>query len=90
MKEMNAVVDALKGMTVTELGGKKVEAFRDYSAAKRTVRRTASTRKAVLCFFCAGCGVPPPAVSRSVMQTPPFLLYFPSARPHTAGKHAFG
>lgn len=37
MKEMNAVVDALKGMTVTELGGKKVEAFRDYSAAKRIV-----------------------------------------------------
>ena len=35
MKEMNAVVDALKTMRVTSLGGLAVEAFRDYSAAKR-------------------------------------------------------
>ena len=37
MKEMNAVVDALKTMRVEAFGGMKVEAFRDYSAAKRTV-----------------------------------------------------
>ena len=35
MKEMSAVVDALKTMKVTSIGGKKVVAFRDYSAAKR-------------------------------------------------------
>lgn len=35
MKEMNAVVDGLKKRKVTELGGMAVEAFRDYSAAKR-------------------------------------------------------
>jgi len=35
MKEMNAVVNALKTMKVEDLGGFKVEAFRDYSAAKR-------------------------------------------------------
>lgn len=37
MKEMNAVVDALKTMKVEAFGSMKVEAFRDYSAAKRTV-----------------------------------------------------
>ncbi len=35
MKEMNAVVDGLKKRKVTDLGGMAVEAFRDYSAAKR-------------------------------------------------------
>ncbi len=35
MKEMNAVVDGLKKRKVTDLGGMTVEAFRDYSAAKR-------------------------------------------------------
>ena len=37
MKEMNAVVDALKSMKPTDFAGIKVEAIRDYSAAKRTV-----------------------------------------------------
>ena len=37
MKEMNAVVDALKTMKPTEFAGIEVEAIRDYSAAKRTV-----------------------------------------------------
>lgn len=37
MKEMNAVVDALKGMQPNEFAGLTVEAIRDYSAAKRTV-----------------------------------------------------
>ena len=37
MKEMNAVVDALKSMKPTEFAGITVEAIRDYSAAKRTV-----------------------------------------------------
>ena len=36
MKEMNAVVNALKTMKVEEFAGTKVEAVRDYSAAKRT------------------------------------------------------
>ena len=36
MKEMNAVVDALKTLKVDEFAGVKVEAVRDYSAAKRT------------------------------------------------------
>ncbi len=36
MKEMNGVVDALKTMPVQTLGEFKVNAFRDYSAAKRT------------------------------------------------------
>ena len=36
MKEMNGVVDGLKGLKTTELAGLKVEAVRDYSAAKRT------------------------------------------------------
>ena len=37
MKEMNAVVDALKGMKPNAFAGIEVEAIRDYSAAKRTV-----------------------------------------------------
>ncbi len=36
MKEMNAVVDGLKSIKVEEFAGLKVEAVRDYSAAKRT------------------------------------------------------
>ena len=36
MKEMNAVVNALKTMKVDDFAGVKVEAVRDYSAAKRT------------------------------------------------------
>ena len=36
MKEMNAVVNALKTLTVEEFAGVKVLAIRDYSAAKRT------------------------------------------------------
>ena len=36
MKEMNAVVDGLKTLRVEEFAGIKVEAIRDYSAAKRT------------------------------------------------------
>lgn len=40
MKEMNAVVDALKRMAVHDLGGYAVEAVRDYSAATRTICET--------------------------------------------------
>lgn len=36
MKEMNAVVNALKTLTVKEFAGVRVLAIRDYSAAKRT------------------------------------------------------
>ena len=36
MREMNAVVDGLKTVRVTDFAGIKVEAIRDYSAAKRT------------------------------------------------------
>ena len=36
MKEMNAVVDALKTLSVKEFAGVNVVAIRDYSAAKRT------------------------------------------------------
>ena len=36
MKEMNAVVNALKTLTVEEFAGVKVLAIRDYSSAKRT------------------------------------------------------
>lgn len=36
MKEMNAVVDGLKTLKVDEFAGLKVDAVRDYSAAKRT------------------------------------------------------
>ncbi len=36
MKEMNAVVDGLKTLTVKEIAGVEVVALRDYSAAKRT------------------------------------------------------
>ncbi len=35
MKEMNGVVNALKTLTVNDFAGVKVNAFRDYSAAKR-------------------------------------------------------
>ena len=43
MKEMNAVVDALKGKQPTEFAGVAVEAIRDYSAAKRTVLAAGKT-----------------------------------------------
>ena len=36
MKEMNAVVDGLKRIPVTDFAGIQVQAIRDYSAAKRT------------------------------------------------------
>ena len=36
MKEMNAVVDGLKGIKLTDFAGVKVLAVRDYSSAKRT------------------------------------------------------
>ena len=36
MKEMNAVVDGLKSIKVTDFAGVKVQAIRDYSAGKRT------------------------------------------------------
>ena len=36
MREMNAVVDGLKTVRVTDFAGIKVEAIRDYSAGKRT------------------------------------------------------
>lgn len=37
MKEMNAVVDGLKTLSVTDFAGLKVVAVRDYSAAKRAI-----------------------------------------------------
>lgn len=37
MKEMNAVVDKMKTEKITEIGGIKVTATRDYSSAKRTL-----------------------------------------------------
>ena len=37
MKEMNAVVDKMKTLTVTEVAGMKVNATRDYSSAKKTL-----------------------------------------------------
>ena len=40
MKEMNAVVEALKTIAVKEFAGLEVEAVRDYSLAKRTVVST--------------------------------------------------
>ncbi|MBO5480587.1 MAG: phospho-sugar mutase [Clostridia bacterium] len=44
MKEMNAVVDGLKTLSVKELGGANVVALRDYSAAKRIVTATGETQ----------------------------------------------
>ena len=43
MKEMNAVVDGLKTLTVSDIGGVEVLALRDYSAAKRVIMRTGET-----------------------------------------------
>ncbi len=40
MKEMNAVVNGLKTLSVEEFAGIKVQAIRDYSAAKRTETAT--------------------------------------------------
>ena len=44
MKEMNAVVDGLKTLSVAEIGGMEVLAVRDYSAAKRNVVKTGETQ----------------------------------------------
>jgi len=43
MKEMNGVVDGLKTLKVAEIAGVKVNAVRDYSAAKRTAADGAVT-----------------------------------------------
>lgn len=43
MKEMNAVVDGLKGMPVKQISTEKVLAIRDYSNAKRTDMQTGET-----------------------------------------------
>ncbi len=45
MKEMNAVVDGLKGLTVEGLAGIQVDAIRDYSVAKRKVVATNKTEE---------------------------------------------
>lgn len=45
MKEMNAVVDALKGLKPHDFAGLEVEAIRDYSAAKRYVYKTGTTEE---------------------------------------------
>ena len=45
MKEMNAVVDGLKTLPVTDFAGVKVEAVRDYSAAKRKVVATGAVEE---------------------------------------------
>ncbi|MBQ9728863.1 MAG: phospho-sugar mutase [Clostridia bacterium] len=45
MKEMNAVVDGLKKLPVTTLAGMKVNAIRDYSAAKRLDLQTGKTEE---------------------------------------------
>ena len=44
MKEMNAVVDGLKSLKPTDFAGEKVEAVRDYSAAKRFVYASGETQ----------------------------------------------
>ncbi len=45
MKEMNAVVDGLKSLRPSDFAGEKVEAIRDYSAAKRFVYATGNTEE---------------------------------------------
>ena len=45
MKEMNAVVDGLKSLKPTDFAGEKVEAVRDYSAAKRFVYASGETQE---------------------------------------------
>ncbi len=45
MKEMNDVVNALKSMQPTDFAGLKVEAIRDYSAAKRTILSSGSVEE---------------------------------------------
>ncbi len=52
MKEMNAVVDGLKKLSVWELGSFKVNAVRDYSSS---VRRTADGRKETLNISKCNC-----------------------------------
>ena len=52
MKEMNAVVDGLKKLSVWELGSFKVNAVRDYSSS---VRRTADGRKETLKISKCNC-----------------------------------
>ncbi|MBQ8657853.1 MAG: phospho-sugar mutase, partial [Clostridia bacterium] len=45
MKEMNGVVDSLKRLKIDDFGGIKVQAFRDYSAAKRTDYQSGTTEE---------------------------------------------
>lgn len=45
MKEMSAVVDGLKSLKPTDFAGEKVEAVRDYSAAKRFVYASGETQE---------------------------------------------
>ena len=45
MKEMNAVVDGLKALKPVDFAGEKVEAVRDYSAAKRFVYASGDTEE---------------------------------------------
>lgn len=45
MKEMNAVVDGLKSLKPTDFASEKVEAIRDYSAAKRFVYDSGETQE---------------------------------------------
>ncbi len=45
MKEMNGVVDGLKSLKPSDFAGEKVEAVRDYSAAKRFVYASGETQE---------------------------------------------
>ena len=45
MKEMNAVVDGLKGLRPHDFAGEKIEAIRDYSASKRVVYASGKTEE---------------------------------------------
>ena len=44
MKEMNAVVDGLKTLSVSEIGSFEVDAIRDYSTAKKTIVKSGETQ----------------------------------------------